>query len=258
MATKAASKSTAVAKRANTSVANIQEMLKAQAAAMANRIAPPTGNKIKVTQDKKFMLPDGSRSEGPLDLVVVDFVSRNEYYEGSYDPNNIVSPVCFAIGPEPKSLAPSANSPDKQCDDCASCPMNQFGSAGKGKACKNSRLLAVLQPDAEEDTPIWLLQVSPTALKAFDGFVGNVNRAFGMPPISVVVEVGFNDGETFPSLTFSNPRPNENLAVHFARQAEASELLAVEPDVNRQPAVPAAPARGARPVARKPAVGARR
>lgn len=251
----ATSKSTAVAKKANTSVANIQDMLRAQAQAMAGRIAPPTGNNIKVTQDKKFLLPDGNKVDGPLELVVVDFTSRNEYYEGSYDPNNITSPLCFAINPVPKDMVPSANAPEKQCDDCASCPMNQFGSAGKGKACKNMRVLAVLPPDADESTPMWLLKVSPTAIKGFDSFVGGVNRTFGMPPIAVTVEVDFNPAETFASLTFGNPKPNENLAAHYGRQEEAAELLAVEPDTTRASA-PAKPA--ARPVARKPALGARR
>ena len=244
-------KTTAVAKRASSNVVSIQETLKAQAAAMAGRIAPPSGINIKVTQDKKFLLPDGNKVDGPLDLVIVDFTSRNEYYEGAYDPNNIASPVCFAIHPEPKSMAPSNNAPDRQADDCASCPMNQFGSAGKGKACKNMRVLAVLPPDADETTPLWLLKVSPTALKGFDGFVGSVARTFGMPPVSVIAEVDFNQGETFASLTFGNPRPNENLAVHFERQAEAKALLEQEPDLTPR----AAPVRAAaaRPVARKPA-----
>lgn len=252
----ATTKSTAVAKKANTSVVSIQDQLRAQAAAMANRTAPPTGNRIKITQDKKFALPDGNKVDGPLELVVVDFVSRNEFYEGAYDPNNITSPACFAIHPEPKQMVPSDNAPARQADDCASCPMNQFGSSGKGKACKNTRLLAVLPPDADESTPIWLLTVSPTAIKGFDGFVNGVTRTFQMPPVSVVATVDFNPGETFASLTFSDPRPNENLATHFARQDEARELLAAEPDTSNYNAPAAKPA--ARPVARKPATSVRR
>lgn len=258
MATAKKTASTAVATRKASagSIVSIQEALKAQAAAMVGRIAPPTGNTIKVTQDKKFQLPDGNKVDGPLDLVIVDFTNKNTYYEGAYDPNNIVSPNCFAIHPIVKEMVPSANAPDKQCDDCQSCPMNQFGSAGKGKACKNTRVLAVLPPDADESTPMWLLNVSPTAIKGFDGFVGSVQRTFEMPPIATVVEVDFNPGETFASLTFSNPRPNDNLAVHYARQEEARKLLEVEPDVSSFGQ--AAPAKASRPVARKPAVGARR
>ncbi|PTT35452.1 hypothetical protein DBR23_23385 [Acidovorax sp. HMWF018] len=245
----------AVKSSASSAIVSIQEQLKAQVAAQANKIAPPSGINIRITQDKKFQLPDGSTVEGPLDLVVVDFVSRNSFYEGAYDPNNIVPPTCFAIHPEPKQMVPSDNSPVKQADDCASCPMNQFNSAGKGKACKNSRVLAVLPPDATEDTPLWLLTVSPTALKNFDSFVGSVARTFQMPPIAVIASVDFNPGVTYASLNFSDPRPNENLAVHFARQAEAKELLTVEPDVSSYGQEPAKPAR---PAARKPTVAARK
>lgn len=258
--TKAPAKKTstavAVKKPAGGAIVSIQEQLRAQAAAMADRTAPPSGVNIKITQDKKFQLPDGNKVDGPLDLVIVDFVSKNLYYEGAYDPNNISPPACFAIHPEPKMLVPSDNSPNKQCDTCSGCEQNQFGSAGKGKACKNMRVLAVLPPDADENTPLWILNVSPTAIKGFDGFVGAVNRTFGMPPVAVIAEVDFNEAETFASLTFSNPRPNENLEVHFNRQAEARDLLAAEPDVSGYGQAPAKPA--ARAVARKPGIAARR
>lgn len=256
-ATPKATATTAVATRKPSgNIVSIQETLRAQAAAMAGRTGAPTGNSIRATQDKMFQLPDGSKVAGPLELVVVEFTNKNVYYEGAYDANNITAPNCFAIHPLIKDMAPSANAPDKQCDDCGSCPMNQFGSAGKGKACKNTRVLAVLPPDADESTPLWTLNVSPTALKNFDAFVAGVNRTFEMPPIATVVEVDFNEAETFASLTFSNPRPNENLAVHFARQAEAKALLEVEPDVSSfGQAAPAKPA--GRPVARKPATARR-
>jgi hypothetical protein len=250
--TKAKATSTAVAVKKNTSIVSIQDQLKAMVAANAGRVAPPTGSSIKITQDKKFQLPDGTKTGEALDLVIVDFVFRNEYYEGAFDPNNITSPVCFAIHPNQKEMVPSSNSPDKQCEDCASCPANQFGSAGKGKACKNTVVMAVLPPEADADTPLWLLKVSPTALKGFSGYISALNR-MEVAPIQMVVEVGFNPAETFASLTFSNPRPNDNVAEHFARLGEAKDMLAVEPDTTRV----AAPKPVGRVAARKP-VGARR
>ena len=231
------------------------DALRAQAEANAARVEPGGGKSIRIGQDKSFTLPDGTKTREALQLVVVDFVSRNEYYEGAYNKDEITPPACFAIHPEPKQLAPSANSPDKQCDDCASCPMNQFGSAptGAGKACKNTRLLAVLPPDADDETEIWTLKVSPTAIKAFDGFVASVNRAFQLPPVGVVVTVGFSDAKDFPSLEFTDPQPNNNVAVHFGRQEEAREMLLREPDVSAFSAEK--PAKPAKPGARK--VGAR-
>ena len=232
----------AVKKASAGSIVSIQEQLKAQAAEMADRTAPASGNSIRVTQDKKFLLPDGTKVEGPLELVVVDFVSKNAFYEGAYDPKAIAPPACFAIGSNPLALVPSAKSPLPQSTDCAGCPNNQFGSSGDGKACKNSRAMAVLPPDGDADTPLWLLATSPTANKGFDGFVTSVARIFQVPPVGVIVDVDFDPNVTYAKLVFSNPRPNPNLAEHFARQEEARTMLAVEPDVSTF--VKAAPARG--------------
>jgi hypothetical protein len=245
----------AVKKVTSTSIVSIQEALRAQAAGMSERTAPASGISIRVGQDKTFTLPDGSKTPGPLQLVIVDFVARNEFYEGAYDPNNIAPPVCFAIGTNPLALIPSANAPALQSDSCGTCPMNVFGSAGTGKACKNTRVLAVLPPDGDADTPLWLLKLSPTALKGFDGYVSNIARTFQMPPVGVVTEVSLDPNSTYASLRFGDPIPNPQLAEHFARQDEARELLAREPDLTQR-AAPAKPA--ARPVARKTAVAARR
>lgn len=252
-------KTTAVAvkKASGGNVVSIQEALKAQAASLANRTQPSTGSNIKLTKDKKFLLPNGQKVEGPLELVVVDFTSRNKFYDRAFDQNNPIPPACYAIHPEPKQLAPTDSVPDKQSDDCASCPLNQFKSAanGQGKACKNTRYLAVLPPDADEDTELWFLEVSPTGLKGFDGFVNSTMRTFQMPPISVVVDVDFDPNVEHQTLTFGNVRPNENMAVHFARQAEATEILNQDIDTSSYQPVQAPPAR--QPV-RKAVAGARR
>jgi hypothetical protein len=243
MATKAKTPSTAVAIKAASNIVSIQEQLKAQAAAVADKTAPATGNYIRVSQDKQFLLPDGTKTSGPLELVIVDFSSRNNFFEGAYDPKNVTPPACFAIGTNPLKLVPSKNAPVPQASDCQSCPMNQFGSDGDGKACKNSRLMAVLPPDADEETPLWLLQTSPTANKGFDGYVTSVARVFQTSPIGVVTTVSFDDSVTYAKLLFSDPKPNDNIASHFGRQDEAKEMLAKEPDVSKYEAPAKAPAR---------------
>lgn len=240
---KAQKTTTAVAVKAGSSVVSIQDALRIQAAAVADKTAPPSGNSIRVGQDKMFTLPDGTKTPGPLELVIVDFTSSNRFYEGKYDPKALTPPACFAIGTNPIKMVPSANSPVPQADSCQVCPMNEFGSDGDGKACKNSRMLAVLPPDADDKTDMWLLATSPTANKGFDGYVQSVARVFQTPPVGVVTTVSFDPNQTYPRLVFSDAKPNPELAVHFARQAEAQEMLAAEPDVSKfQPAVKA-PAR---------------
>lgn len=238
----AAKTSTAVAvKKPSGAIVSIREQLAAQAAAMADRVAPASGVMIR-TAGKKFSFPDGTKSDGPVDLVVIDFVARNEFYEGAFDKDNITPPACFAIGTNPLKLVPSSNSPQQQADNCGECPMNAFGSKGKGKACANTRYLAVLPPDATADTPLALIKVSATATKGFDAFVRTTMNTFQVPPIGVVVSIGFNENEDYPQLTFGDAVPNENLEVHFARQEEAKQLLAQEPDVSSYQAAAAKPA----------------
>lgn len=239
--------SVAVRKPSSSAVVSIKEQLAAQAAAMNERVQPASGNKIR-TKAGKFILPDGNEAES-LELVIVDFVAANNFYPGKFDPKNIQPPACFAIGTNPRALIPSDNSPDKQSDECSGCPMNEFGSSGEGKACKNGRKLAVLPPDAEADTEMWVLEVSPTALKNFDGYVSSVARQFQMPPVGVVTTVTLDSAVDYAKLQFSDPKPNDNLEVCYARQEEARKLLAVEPDVSGF--VPAKPAAGRKTATRR-------
>jgi hypothetical protein len=243
--------STSVAVRKNTSVVSIKDQIAAQVAALGDRIAPPGGSKIKLANGS-MTLPDGTKTPGPLEVVVVDFVAVNKFYEGAYDKDNITPPACFAIGSNPAKLVPSPNAPLPQAKTCAECPMNAFGSSGKGKACKNERLLAVLPPDGADDTPLWTLGVSPTGIKGFDGYVANVARTFNTVPVGVVTTVSLDPNVDYPSLRFGDPVPNPGLGTHFARQAEAKAMLAVEPDVSTFGAAkPAAKAAAKRPAVRR-------
>jgi hypothetical protein len=177
-------------------------------------------------------LPDGRKTKEPLQLVVVDFIAANMFYEGKFDPQNPSPPACFALGENPMQLVPSGNSPNQQSDSCKGCPMNEFGSDGNGKACKNQRVLAVLPPDAQPDTPMWRLVVPPTSTKAWDAYVKSVVSMYQMPPVSVVTTVSFDESVDYPKLQFGEPVANESLEVHYARQDDAKQMLNEEPDVS--------------------------
>jgi hypothetical protein len=224
----------AVKPKTGSNIVSIQEQLRAQAAEVGSRTQAASGNAIRVTQDKHLLLPDGQKVQ-ELDVVIVDFATQHKFYEANFDPKAITPPACFAIGSNPNNMAPSPNAPIAQSTNCQGCPMNQFGSAssGEGKACKNSRVMAVLPPDAGEDDPLWTLATSPTANKGFDGMVQSIARIFQTPPVGSIVTVSFDPSETYAKLVFSNPRVNPNVADHFARQAEAKEMVTREPDVSQ-------------------------
>ena len=65
----------AVAVKKSTSVVSVKEMMAGQLTAMTGNTAPAGGNKIRVTQDKQFILPDAPRRG-----IVVNYGDLRLYY----------------------------------------------------------------------------------------------------------------------------------------------------------------------------------
>lgn len=224
---------TSVAKAKTTAVAPAD--LQKEMEEMRARLQAPSGDRIKI-DNKMFVLPNGDKND-VMNAIIVDFVYFNAYYTSAFDPNQIVPPDCFAIHPVASEATPSPNAIDAQCDSCQACPQNQFGSAGKGKACRNSVLVALLPPDADMDTPLMLLNLSPTAIKPFSAYMSSLLR-LNRPPYSVVTEFFCDPNSKYDSVRCSDPQPvdDEVLEVVRARRAEARERLMTEPDFKDQAA----------------------
>lgn len=188
---------------------------------------------IRVTQDKKFELPNGDTLD-EIEVAVVDFVYRNEYYLGAFNRKQLSPPACFSIAQAASTMQPSNNSPIRQSDACATCQQNQWGSSptGDGKACKNTVMLAVLPLDATDDTPIWVIKSSPTAVKHFNAYVAKLARGAGVPVSAVATKLFFDPNSTFASLRFDAIGPNPVFELTNERKAEAAHRLGQEPDVS--------------------------
>lgn len=223
------------------SLVDIRAELKKQAEDIASRIGKPGGDFIKVQTDKSFKLPDGSVDKGPLQAVILEFVGGNFFFDRPYKEGEVVPPACFALGTEVNNMVPHASSPAKQAENCTDCPNNVFGSNGNGKACTNSRILAITAPGAE-DSPVYMLKVSPTAVRAFDAYVKSIKASFDSLPIAVVTDIYFDEALKYPSLRFGNPRENEHLAKHYELIKTARERLLTAPDVSQYQA-PTKPAK---------------
>lgn len=237
-AAKAAKPSTAVARTARAQVpvsAEARERMLADAAAFNARMAAPSGNRIAVTQDRKFRDPSTGDKFDSIRGIIVDFIAKKSWYVFPYDKDNIVPPNCFALGFEPhNSLAPSDSSPDPQCDACHGCAKNAFKSAenGKGKACKDSYILAILSPDGEGD--LKTLELSATALSEFNKYVRDVQRNFGVPPYGVITEFYMDDKVDYASVRCGNPEDIQGTELHklaMDKAGDAQALLMKEPEV---------------------------
>jgi hypothetical protein len=138
---------------------------------------------------------DGAAVPGDsLDMVVLDYVLENQYYDVDFDPDVPASPVCFAFGTDAKTMGPHEESPDAQHATCLGCPNAQWGSAkrGKGKACKEIRRLACIsagEVDEVETAELRMLKIPVTSTEFWSGYVRHLSEVMGLPPCAVVTRM---------------------------------------------------------------------
>lgn len=146
-----------------------------------------------------------------MDVIILDFVLENQYYsEQEFDPDNPQSPSCYAFGRVEEDMAPHVESTDKQNEACAGCPQNVFGSAakGRGKACKNTRRIAVIPADALknsiEDAEVGYIRLPVTSCKGWGAYVNKLKDVIKRPTWAVITTVELV------------PDPNNQIAVLFS------------------------------------------
>lgn len=265
-----APKKTALAKAAptGTSLATIDAELDAQVANIQQMVGSSSSQRLSVGATGDFMVGDQNYGS-EVQVIVLDWRSRNNFYIDPYNKDNPTPPDCYAIGSVIEDMAPEGDSPALQSDKCSTCPMNQWGSApnGKGKACQNRRHIAVLLVDPENedahnapDAPIYLLDLSPTNLKFFDGAVKGIARTMGHP-VKAIFTLTATPMGTYSQISWTDPVPNPNYGQHAARRLGTVDILERRPDFAAHEAKQkAAPARRntPKPAPRRAAGGARR
>lgn len=198
-----------------------RELLNIRAAAPT-----PTSSKIEIPQGvKQFHFPDGTVQNGPFDAVILDWRWNNSYFTEIYNPSKKTKPLCFARGFDQKTMAPHPHAEQAQCDQCVMCPHNQWGSKGNGKACKNTCVIALVPPDATEDTRPITLTISPTGLKHWVAYMKKLTNQLGKIPVQLVTRIGFDPSTAYQSVLFAETGMNENLATCFALRQQAADVL---------------------------------
>lgn len=157
-------------------------------------------------------------------LIVLDSIAENTFYQGRYDPDNPLPPICFAFGRDGEEMYPHIASMIKDQDyfmpqhivgdkiaGCDGCPMNEWGSAdeGRGKACQNRRRLAVIpagyyqpkrgsrdmdlhlftEPDHFQRAEVAFFKLSVTSVKNWANYVHQLASSMRRPPHGVVTQL---------------------------------------------------------------------
>ena len=156
----------------------------------------------------RFRIKDGDAEtvlpNTHLDVVIVGANPRlsKTWYAKTWTPDaEPAAPDCFSLD----GVRPSADSTDPQNDLCATCPHNAWGSkvtpmGQKIKACADQKRLAVVAAD-DPSGPIYLLQVTPAALKGLNQYQKELSMR-GIAPEIVKTRISFDTDASFPKLLF--------------------------------------------------------
>lgn len=181
-----------------TAIVSWKEKLAEAAARTLKREAPASGKVVKFSA--AGVAVDGVQQPGGyLDMVVLETMEANTFYPGDFDSDNLQPPQCFAFGgfdeTDEGGLIPHKASVDVQAKTCESCPMNEWGSAskGRGKACKNSRWLVALRAEDLADAAsaeLRIIKLPVTSVKNWNAYTRNTLAVkMELPPYAVVTRV---------------------------------------------------------------------
>lgn len=185
-----------------------------------------------------------------LDCIIIASTHANLYYEEKYDPNNVKSPVCFAYCEDPEAegavMRPHPKSSKPQSETCADCWANQWGSdpdGGRGKACKNTRNLAIL-PSGVTPEDVATAEVATLSLpvmtvsKKWAPYVHKLASLFNRPPLGVITTLGtVPDAKSQFMITFDdNGLVDKALLGGLLKKAQSAiPLLEREYEPNKEP-----------------------
>lgn len=195
-----------------------------------------------------------------LDVIIVDFFLENTYYATKYVQGSTRSPECYAIGRVEEELKPHEECESPQGGDdggCSDCPHNEWGSdpeGGRGKACKNTRRIAMIPADvlkvgdaeavvaAIKKSQVVMCKLPVTSIKVFSKTVNQIVKVLQAPVFSVTVELSVTPSDNMFTVNWKilEGITDEAILQALYDKSVAAEKLLLQPyPKNEAPAAPA-------------------
>jgi hypothetical protein len=192
---------------------------------------------------------DGQSIPGnQMAVVILDSIFENVYYAGKYDPDSKTGPSCFAFGRDEVTISPHISIQELGraiSNRCGECPKNEWASAdtGKGKACRNTRRLAMIpagsfsrdgkfelidDPEHYKSAQIGFIKLPVTSVRGYATYVRQAAVTLKRPPHGIVTRVKVQpDAKTQFKVTFDPivNLPNEVMSVIMTRHEEAMATI---------------------------------
>lgn len=132
-----------------------------------------------------------------LDVILLDGIFENDFYQGKYDAANPSPPTCYAFGYDVDEMAPHEAVKEPEAKACGECPNNEWdsGDGGRGKACKNvAKVLCIAVPDdltaqSIADAEILSAKIPVTSVKNWQGHLRKLRDVTGLPPMMSITRL---------------------------------------------------------------------
>lgn len=228
--------------------ADMMAALAAEAKEVAAKERPAVA---RISLRSGIMSYQGNEMAGnKMQAVILASAFKNVLYTGAFDPDNIVSPDCFAFAENEEDLVPSANVREPRNATCAGCRMLEWGtgkksdgSPSRGKACKETRRLIVMPwtavdaaltkgPDEILKSELAILDVPVTSVQNYSTFVNVLATTANVPPYAAMAEIMVvPDRKTQFQVKFQPMRtlPNMEILQAVKRRVEDARKLVLEP-----------------------------
>ncbi|MGE0677830.1 hypothetical protein [Pseudolabrys sp.] len=187
----------------------------------------------------ELMRPDG---DGPMNSVEVVILKSSTHkskiwYENGWVEGSNAAPDCFSAN----GVVPDASSTKKQSSVCATCPRNVWGSGrdGKGKACQDSKRLAITPLGDIENAAYggpMLLRVPAASLDGLAQY-GNLMQREGYPYYAIGTRIAFDQKESYPKFVFTGIRPlNDDEADKVIKLREDPQVVRIVAELESEQA----------------------
>ena len=191
-----------------------------------------------------FTDPEGNQVTVPLSSLKTVIVRGKAsidktWYMEKFNPSaaETKSPDCFSRD----GVKPDASATMKQCENCAQCPHNLFGSGvdqngnpTKGKACADTKQLAIYGAGG-----IFGFKIPAASLKNFTAYLTTL-KGYGLTPPAVITNISFDTAATYPVLTFTYEGVlGEDQAQKIAAMRDSQEVMDIVGGTASPVAVPA-------------------
>lgn len=179
-----------------------------------------------VHQAQMFKMPDEEKAD-KFTGIILDTNNVNAWWKISFDESGGGSPPqCFSNN----GIQPSGLSEDPQAQWCAKCNQNKFGSAGRGKACKNMKRIHIRMPDAYLP---YRLTLPPSNLRPISEYVTTLSSK-GLPYQAVTTEFSLVKAQNKEGIEYSllkcRMKKRLDKPAMVALKKERDEMLSVMRD----------------------------